>query len=260
MQLAINLKAFIPFHFIENNLKRGNDVFMTQTASKGDFLLLNFEGKLEDGMVFEKTPPNRPTLVVAGEGNLIQGLDKAIIGMFSGEHKHSVFSPVDSFGERNEELVKLVSISQFKKSNVQPQVGMTVELDGHRAKIQSVEGGRVKVDFNHELAGRTLQYDYSIDSIYSTTLAKVEAAAKSILNVEKQNVMLNGKIAKITVPNKINKDANYFIAKSKLVSMLLANINDLIKVEIVEEFEKNPHHSSIQNQEAPKTIQPVTSV
>ncbi len=211
---------------------------MTQQVNKGDFILLNFEGKLENGQVFEKTPPNRPTLVVAGEGNLISGLDKAIIGLNVAEHKNAKFAPAEAFGLRSEDLVKLVTISHFRKSNVNPQVGMMVELDGHRAKILSVEGGRVKVDFNHELAGKSIEYTYWVDSIFSTPIEKSIAAAKNILNIEKQNVSLTGTCLKVIVPNKVNKDANYFVAKSRLVSMVLVNISEIYKVEIVEEFEK----------------------
>ena len=51
--------------------------------------------------------------------------------------------------------MQLVPMSEFKKQGIKPQVGMAITSEGNTGIIRSVSGGRVRLDFNHELAGKT---------------------------------------------------------------------------------------------------------
>src|SRR3989338_2556795 len=122
---------------------------MESNVQKGDFIQLSFEGKTSaDGSIFEKT--SKPILVVAGRGQVVPGLDSAILNAKPGEQNSvQITEPSDAFGERKDDLVRLVPIEQFRRQGIEPVAGMPVELDNVPARIQSVSGGRVRVDINH---------------------------------------------------------------------------------------------------------------
>ncbi len=128
----------------------GGDVFDTTREKDADKQAESRNGKYE------------PVLVVAGKGELVQGLDKALIGMKKGDNKKLELEASEAFGERSAELVKVIPLKEFKKEKMTPFPGMIIEANGRNARVQSVSGGRVRVDFNHPLAGRSVEFDVEI--------------------------------------------------------------------------------------------------
>ncbi len=210
---------------------------MEEAVAKNDFVLLKFEGKAA-GQVFEKTPPGSPILVVAGAKQVLPALDSLIIGSKVGEEKAVSLPFMQAFGPRREELVRLVPLSQFRSSGVDPQPGQVVELDGVPARVQSVAAGRVRVDFNHELAGKDVDYAFTVIRKYSDTKGKAVAAAESILRVKEDSVALEGDTVKVEAGPSVTKDANYFIAKTKFVATILEHVPQVSKVQVLETYVK----------------------
>ncbi|RLJ09464.1 MAG: peptidylprolyl isomerase, partial [Candidatus Aenigmatarchaeota archaeon] len=95
-----------------------------------------------------------PVLVIIGANMIIPGVEEQLKNMKPGEEKEFVVEPKKAFGERNSKLVKVISLMEFKKEKIDPVPGMFITIDGLQAKVQSVSGGRVRVDFNHPLAGK----------------------------------------------------------------------------------------------------------
>ena len=210
---------------------------MDETVAKNDFVLLDFEGTA-DGQVFEKTSPNSPVLVVAGAKQVLAALDSHIIGCKVGERKSVSLPFMQAFGPRRDELVRLVPLSQFLSSGVDPKPGQVVELDGMPAKVKSVAAGRVRVDFNHELAGKDVQYVFSVRNKFSDSLGKATGAAENLLRLKPESVSLQGETLHLDVGEAVTKDANYFISKTKLVALVLENIAQVGKVQVLEHYAK----------------------
>ncbi|HDI10337.1 peptidylprolyl isomerase [Candidatus Bathyarchaeota archaeon ex4484_205] len=99
-----------------------------------------------------------PKVVVIGAGHVIRGLEEEIEKMAPGEEREVDIPPEKAFGNRKKDLVKLISLREFKKAGIDPIPGRYVRIGGLMARVQSVSGGRVRVDFNHPLAGKTLRY------------------------------------------------------------------------------------------------------
>jgi FKBP-type peptidyl-prolyl cis-trans isomerase 2 len=96
--------------------------------------------------------------------------------MAVGEERNVELPPEKAYGQRRPELVKLMPLKIFRDSEVAPYPGMTVVLEGGiPGRVQSVSGGRVRVDFNHELAGRTLVYDIRLVEKIAAAERKAEA-------------------------------------------------------------------------------------
>lgn len=140
---------------------------------KKDFIEINFTGKIKGGEVFDsnlkeeliKMNPNsknletKPFIFSLGEGMFLKGIDDFLIGK---PDKPSVYEieipPEKAFGKRVQNLIQKIPIGTFQKHDVNPYPGIVFNFDGRLAKILSVSGGRVIVDFNHLLAGKTVIY------------------------------------------------------------------------------------------------------
>ncbi len=151
---------------------------MTEKINKNDFVELDFTAMtLPDETVFDTTSKSeavnagintgkvefKPSIISIGQQMLIPGLDKELEKKEIGKQYEQIFEPEQAFGKRNLGLVKMVSLRQFANQNIAPQKGMSLSLDGRLAKIVSVSGGRVLVDFNNPLAGKKVKYKFKIN-------------------------------------------------------------------------------------------------
>jgi len=156
----------------------------------GDVVYIDFVGRIKDtNEIFDLTNeevakkegiynPNysyKPIPVVVGFGMVVKGLDEALLGMNVGEEKVIEVPPEKAFGYRNENLVKTFNLSDFKKQDVEVKPGEYVNINGILGKVISVSGGRVMVDFNHPLAGKTLVYSVKIVKKVEDEVEKVKA-------------------------------------------------------------------------------------
>jgi peptidylprolyl isomerase/FKBP-type peptidyl-prolyl cis-trans isomerase SlyD len=150
-----------------------------------------------------------------------------------GDKKTIEILPEDGFGNRDERLIRLVPLAEFKKHNTDPIPGMVVEADNMRGRVMSVSGGRVKVDFNHPLSGKTLIYDLEIKQKLEDIESKVKALVKMYTNMdEKVNTATFEKDIEIELPPLINS-----LYKKKIADDVMKFLG-FEKVKFVEIFEK----------------------
>ena len=133
----------------------------------GDKVKVDYEGKLEDGTVFDSSEKQgKPLEFQVGGKQVIPGFEKAVIGMEKGEEKEITLQPADAYGDPNPELVKKIPRDQLPRDE-EPKTGMllTVNLpDGMQipAKIMEVEDQEVTIDLNHPLAGKVLIFKVKV--------------------------------------------------------------------------------------------------
>ena len=221
------------------------------SVKSGDVIYLDFIGRLaKDKSVFSTTmkdeaakaglDPEReykPLLVVAGKGQLPKGLDDVVIGAEVGQKKH-ILVPVDkAFGPRDPARVRLIPVGEFRKRDVDPFPGMPVEIDGNLTGIvKSVEGGRVRVDFNDPLAGEDLEYDFTVVKCASDATGKLSLLLDGIVGLSDPAFDTATGIAKIKVATTVRKDVDYMSNKVAFVSMALQYVEGLKKVIFEEEW------------------------
>lgn len=158
---------------------------------------INYVGRIKNtGEIFDLTDKEKadeeglstdemelgPVKVFLGEGYILEGLDKKIKEMEAGEEKTVEVPKEEAFGSRKGENIKTISKREFEKYDVNPRRGMPVEVDGMRGKILTVTSGRVKVDFNHPLAGRDLEYEVEVIREVEDVEEQVEAVLDFHLN------------------------------------------------------------------------------
>ncbi len=141
-------------------------------VQQGDQVIIEYEGRLQDGEIVESSADTGPVEFTVETGAMHPGFEKALIGMSEGEEKSIVLSPEEAFGPKDETLLHTVSKSVFE-GKIQPKpgmvLGMTVEKNGQPQKIPAlvtaVEGEDITIDFNHPLAGKTIYYTLTLKTI-----------------------------------------------------------------------------------------------
>lgn len=169
----------------------------------GDFIYINFTGRIKDtGEIIDTSyeevaksekiynPETKygPMPVIIDANLVFPGLNEAIKEMKVGERKEVEIPPEKSFGARNEELVKLISLARFKEQDIDVTPGSFVTVNRVRGKVVSIDGGRVKVDFNHPLAGKTLKYDIEVVGEIKDAVEKVKAVVFYFMGIDMQDV------------------------------------------------------------------------
>ena len=200
-----------------------------------DFISVSYSAKIkETGQEFDKTGDKDISIIVRPDF-LIKGLEEALLEMNVNEKKTIEIPPEKAFGDRNPKLIRLVPISEFRKHNTDPEPGMFIQADNMRGKVLSVSGGRVKVDFNNPLAGKTLIYDIEIKGKLENTEDKVKALFEIYIADNKEKIkvnMINDKEVEIEIPPLINS-----LYKKKIADDIIKILN-FEKVKFSEIFEK----------------------
>ncbi|MDD5111480.1 MAG: peptidylprolyl isomerase [Candidatus Altiarchaeota archaeon] len=196
-----------------------------------DFVRIDYTARVKDGPVFDTTDAEnarkekvfdskrvyRPMPVIVGEGQVVKGLEEALASMAVGEEKTVELSPDKAFGPKDPEMVRLVPIKYFKQQGLNPIPGMPVELDGRHARIQTVAGGRVRVDFNHELAGKTVVYSVKVVSKAASDNDKANfLVERSFNDAEGFAIAFKGKDVSLDLPEKVFMDRNLTVRKASL--------------------------------------------
>lgn len=116
-----------------------------------------------------------PLNVLIGAGHVIPGLEDGLKGMEEGASATVDVDASEAFGERSGEKIETFSRSEFEEYDVEPRRGIVVDIDGQRGKIISASSGRVRVDFNHPLAGKDLEYEVEILDVLDDPAEMAEA-------------------------------------------------------------------------------------
>jgi FKBP-type peptidyl-prolyl cis-trans isomerase 2 len=215
---------------------------------EGDFVLVDFVGRVkESGEIFDLTiesvakengiyDPNfsyKPVPVIIGSHMIIKGVEEALASMEVNEKKKITVKPEDGFGNRSEKLIRLIPISEFKKQDIDPFPGMPITMNGLHGRVLAISGGRVKVDFNHVLAGKELEYELEIKKLIESSEEKVQAVYNIFVKTkhDPKVAFSDGAVEihlKDDLPREIKKDIAETIKKW---------VKEVKKIRFVEEFE-----------------------
>ena len=144
------------------------------TFNKGSLILVDYTSKVKDtSEVFETTieeeakkhsfhDPNikyQPKLVSVGESWVIKGLDEALENTSVGDKTTVEVSPDKGFGERDSGKVRMIPLRKLGEDAEKVSIGDTIEVDNKKGIVRFIGSGRIKIDYNHRFAGKTLLYD-----------------------------------------------------------------------------------------------------
>ncbi|MEM2319310.1 MAG: FKBP-type peptidyl-prolyl cis-trans isomerase [Candidatus Bathyarchaeia archaeon] len=223
---------------------------------KGDFILLDYVAKVkETGEVFDTTLEEtakkerlykegeiyEPKLVVVGEGWVLKALDESLATMDVGKPATIEIPPEKAFGARDPEKVKRIPLRQLTSKGITPTIGMRLEYDGKIAVVRAIGAGRVLLDFNPPLAGKTLVYEVTVQKKLETRDEKIAALIhRRIPSVEAEKFKFNieNEVLSIEMPEEAFYIEGIQVAKRGIALDVQKFLPEITTVKFVETFRK----------------------
>ena len=139
-----------------------------------DGVVVSLEYKLTvDGKVVDSTEGEEPLEYLHGYGNIVPGLEDELDGLRVGDAKKVTVKPEEGYGEYDEEAVANVPRSDFP-AEIPVEVGVDIEMEDETGDIMDativwVGADEVRLDFNHPLAGKTLNFEVKVVGLRAAT-------------------------------------------------------------------------------------------
>ena len=172
------------FSFVSENratrkipIGKGSDVkeMEEKKFSVSDDLVvsLDYTLRLEDGRVVDTSAGREPLEFLQGHSQIVPGLEQALYGMYVGDEKEVVVQPEDGYGVLDPDAFQEIPLNVFP-SDITLEPGMGLELMDNSGELMlafvaEVRPDNVLLDFNHPLAGATLQFNVKVAALRHAT-------------------------------------------------------------------------------------------
>ncbi len=239
-------------------------------AVKGDIVRIEFDGYTEDSKelfdttsaqvakdngVFNEKATYTSVPVLIGGGRIFQGLDEALDGVEIGKEIDVVIPSDKAAGARDPKLVELLPLREFLRQDIEPRIGLEVNIKNRLGIVSAVTAGRVRVDFNRPLAGKSLLYHFKVISKYENDEEKAKAIVEMDYGTsEGFNVTVEDKTVSMVLPDVCKYDQKWLLAKYRIV----ADLREALKannVRFIEEYLKK-EETEAKSEATPEEIAP----
>jgi FKBP-type peptidyl-prolyl cis-trans isomerase SlpA len=137
------------------------------------FLTLNYRIILPEGGDLVNTFEDKPATLLMGTGQFSPSLEEVMVGMVNGERKTFTLEPEVAFGLKNPDLIREVSMATLRENSSPEEEYLTGDLIEFNAPngakysgtLVSINEDSAMFDFNHPLAGKTVQFEVEIIGI-----------------------------------------------------------------------------------------------
>lgn len=221
--------------------------------AKGDIVRIDFDGWIadtnelfdttnaqtaQDNNVYNDKIEYNPIPVLVGGGRVFLGLEEALEGAEVGKETEVIIPPEKAAGQRDPKLVEMIPLREFLKQEVEPRVGMEVSIRNRTGTITAVTPGRVRVDFNRRLAGKSLKYKFTVLSKVESEEDKVKAVLEMDYGTsEGFGVTVEDKVISLVLPDVCKYDQKWLLAKYRVVADLREAMS-AANVRFIEEYVK----------------------
>jgi FKBP-type peptidyl-prolyl cis-trans isomerase SlyD len=135
-----------------------------------DNCVASFHYTLTDstGKVLDSSEGQEPLSYLHGAGNIIPGLESALLGKTTGDKLSVAVVAAEAYGERDDTMVQELPTSMFSGVD-QIEVGMEFHAETEHGlqvvTVTSVENDTVTIDGNHPLAGVDLNFEVEVTEV-----------------------------------------------------------------------------------------------
>ncbi|MCX8021873.1 MAG: peptidylprolyl isomerase [Syntrophorhabdaceae bacterium] len=138
-------------------------------AKMNDTVKVHYTGMLKDGTVFDSSLDREPLEFTIGEGMVIPGFEKGVIGMHVGETKDISMTPDEAYGEYREDMIISVDRDNIPP-HIKPEPGMILQIHAPHGgvtfvRVLDMDEQVVRLDANHPLAGKDLLFKVELVEI-----------------------------------------------------------------------------------------------
>jgi FKBP-type peptidyl-prolyl cis-trans isomerase SlyD len=168
-----------------SGLEHGDFVRLAYTAravESGQLVDTTDEEVAEEEGVDTEEQEFGPRTVVLGEGHLFEPVEDDILGKEVGDSGEVVVPATAAFGEQDPDEVRTISAEKIPEDDRYP--GAHVNVEGEHGHVETIIGGRARVDFNHPLAGQDVEYEYEVLEAVEDRLERAKGLFAMYLEVE----------------------------------------------------------------------------
>ncbi|HEW93906.1 MAG TPA: peptidylprolyl isomerase [Thermoprotei archaeon] len=240
----------------EVGIKKGDFVYIDYIGiikETNEIFDTSIESEAKKAGIYSESQVYEPQLVIVGEKWVVEGLDESLIGRKKGEEYEVEVPPEKGYGRRDSRKIVTTTLRKLRRSGLEGDVrpGMVIEVNGVPAIVKAVVSGRVMLDFNPPLAGKTLIYKVWIRGILKDKLDKIKALIKRHNSelAEKSVVSLKNNLLEINFGSLMLDNPRFNVYKKNIADDILRYIEGIKGIRFIEEIFKEKLESTQPQQE-----------
>ena len=210
------------------------------TVKHHDFVEIDYTGRIkEDNSIFDTTQEEvarkervhnknthyHPAVICIGEGMMMKSVEDYIVGKEIGKNYKIEVTAENAFGKKDARMLQMIPLNKFRQQNIQPVVGLQLNIDGMFGTVRTVSGGRCYVDFNHPLAGKDLVYEVKVNKVIEDDREKLKSLLDSHFHLHDAQIELKDGVASVSSKHEIPKEAAEEI--KIIVKKMIPGIKDI---------------------------------
>ena len=254
--LIVDFRVFMSEEKTREEAEAGEAREVKQLVKEGDLVLIDYTIRVkETGELIETTIKDvadkegvqgagrfEPRLAIPGKGYMLKAFEEQLIGMAPGEEKKFEIPPEKAFGQRDPSKIKVIPLRRLKDVEGPITIGSRIVVDGKEGIVRSIGSGRVQVDFNPYLAGKTLDCYVRIVKILTEKTEKIKALIHNRIpdvEVEKFKIRATKNGVTIQIPEEAMMLPAIQVTKRALAKDLIEHIEGIEKVTFTEVLTKD---------------------
>lgn len=138
------------------------------TIQNGSKVSIHYTLTDDSGQIIDSSLNGEPLVYTAGAGEIIVGLDSALLGKNVGDNLNVRIAPAEAYGERHEEAIQVIEKSQLAHlPDLEEGMPLHAETENGVVSfiISEIGEDTITLDGNHPLAGVTLNFEVQIVSV-----------------------------------------------------------------------------------------------
>jgi peptidylprolyl isomerase len=174
---------------------------------------------------------------------MLKALDESFTTMEPSKTASVEIPPDKAFGPRDPEKVKRVALRHLTAKGIDPAIGMRIEYGGKNATIRAIGAGRVLLDFNPPLAGKTLIYEVTVQKKLEANEEKIAALIHRripLAEAAKFKLAIEEKTLTVEMPEEAFYIEGVQVAKRGIATDVQKFFPDMAAVKFVETFKAEP--------------------
>lgn len=252
-----------------------NNSTLEMVLEKNSLVLVDYTARLKDsGKVIESTRPynapldskikHKPKLVTVGDPAhpVFRGFDAALAGAQIDVPQDVEVAPQDAYGEVNRAQIRMFTLRKLGESVDKVSIGDTLTVDGKQGVVKFVGSGRVRIDFNHKYAGKTILYDFVVTKKLESSTDIIKALLDDAGFVEdEESFRVVDNFLSVYVPNKLFRNKETLNKKFLLQMEIFQFVPDLEGIEFIDLYynpvkpNPEPQSESEIDFDTPKSVQ-----
>ncbi len=212
--------------------------YTTKVKETGEVIETTIEEVAKANKIYKEGTKYEPKLIAVGKGWILKALDEEIQKLNVGDKVTIEVPPEKAFGNRDPSKIKVIPLRKFGDRAKDVKVGDEIEYNGQIGTVISINSGRVQVDFNDKLAGKTLVYEIEIVKEITDLNEKIERLIRRRIDIQNPTYKVDQNRVRIEIPEQYFLTDGLQYIKRAIASDILDIIPEINQVEFAEIYSK----------------------